>query len=92
VDVLLTSQPSPTPQPFCPSTCRSLPLPAVKGYAWSGGGQGIIRVDVSADGGKTWHTANLQKVPQKRGAGFAAACQQLHAPCALCWGGSNWWS
>ncbi len=40
---------------------------AVKGYAWSGGGQGIIRVDVSADGGKTWHDAQLHKVPQKRG-------------------------
>lgn len=40
---------------------------AVKGYAWSGGGQGIIRVDVSADGGKTWHDATLHKVPQKRG-------------------------
>ena len=26
----------------------------VKGYAWSGGGRDIIRVDVSADGGKTW--------------------------------------
>jgi len=26
----------------------------VKGYSWSGGGRGIIRVDVSADGGKTW--------------------------------------
>nr|KAG5706776.1 hypothetical protein BaRGS_007279 [Batillaria attramentaria] len=32
----------------------------VRGYAWSGGGRGIIRVDVSADGGKTWHTAELQ--------------------------------
>lgn len=32
----------------------------VKGYAWSGGGRGIIRVDVSADGGKTWHEANLK--------------------------------
>lgn len=41
--------------------------PAVKGYAWSGGGQGIIRVDVSADGGKTWQDAELKKVPQKRG-------------------------
>ena len=26
----------------------------VQGYAWSGGGRDIIRVDVSADGGKTW--------------------------------------
>ena len=50
--------------PACP--------PAVKGYAWSGGGQGIIRVDVSADGGKTWHTAELKKVPQKRGGGVVA--------------------
>lgn len=36
----------------------------VKGYAWSGGGRGIIRVDVSADGGKTWTDAALQSVPQ----------------------------
>ena len=65
-----------------PSSCRpsrrcspprpTLPLhpsrsAAVKGYAWSGGGQGIIRVDVSADGGQTWHVAELEKVPQKRG-------------------------
>ena len=26
----------------------------VKGWAWSGGGRGIVRVDVTADGGKTW--------------------------------------
>lgn len=31
----------------------------VKGYAYSGGGRGIIRVDVSIDGGKTWQVANL---------------------------------
>ena len=31
----------------------------VKGFAWSGGGRGIVRVDVSADDGKTWHTATL---------------------------------
>jgi len=31
----------------------------VKGYAWSGGGRPIIRVDVSADGGTTWHNAQL---------------------------------
>jgi sulfite oxidase len=28
-----------------------------KGWAWAGGGRGIARVDVSADGGKTWHEA-----------------------------------
>ncbi|XP_029660614.1 probable sulfite oxidase, mitochondrial isoform X1 [Formica exsecta] len=31
----------------------------VKGYAWSGGGRKIIRVDVTNDKGKTWHTADL---------------------------------
>ncbi|XP_063982635.1 sulfite oxidase [Diachasmimorpha longicaudata] len=29
----------------------------VKGYAWSGGGNKIIRVDLTADQGKTWHVA-----------------------------------
>ena len=36
----------------------------VKGYAWSGGGRGIIRVDVSVDGGKTWQKADLQQAKQ----------------------------
>ncbi len=31
----------------------------VKGYAYSGGGRGIVRVDVSIDGGETWKTAAL---------------------------------
>ncbi len=31
----------------------------VQGYAYSGGGRGIVRVDVSSDGGATWKTANL---------------------------------
>ncbi|XP_077583044.1 sulfite oxidase, mitochondrial [Stigmatopora nigra] len=32
----------------------------VKGYAWSGGGRGVVRVDVSLDGGKTWQVARLK--------------------------------
>jgi sulfite oxidase len=32
----------------------------VKGYAWSGGGRGIVRVDLSMDEGRTWHNAHLQ--------------------------------
>ena len=32
---------------------------SLKGYAWSGGGRGIVRVDVSLDGGKSWQVANL---------------------------------
>lgn len=31
----------------------------VKGYAWSGGGRKIVRVDLTADGGKTWSTASF---------------------------------
>ncbi|XP_045468976.1 sulfite oxidase, mitochondrial-like isoform X2 [Harmonia axyridis] len=31
----------------------------VKGYAFSGGGQKILRVDVSSDQGVTWHTAEF---------------------------------
>ena len=31
----------------------------VEGYAWSGGGRKITRVDVSADDGKSWHQADL---------------------------------
>lgn len=32
----------------------------VEGYAISGGGREIVRVDVSADNGQTWHQAELQ--------------------------------
>lgn len=40
---------------------------SVSGYAWSGDGKAIIRVDVSADGGKTWQGATLRdNGPQKR--------------------------
>ena len=31
----------------------------VQGYAYSGGGRGIVRVDVSSDDGSTWKTATL---------------------------------
>lgn len=31
----------------------------VSGYAWSGGGRGIVRVEVSPDGGETWFNADL---------------------------------
>ncbi|WCJ27470.1 sulfite oxidase [Euphorbia peplus] len=35
----------------------------VRGYATSGGGRGIERVDVSIDGGKTWVEASRQQKP-----------------------------
>lgn len=38
----------------------------VRGYAWSGGGRGIVRVDTSTNDGDTWHTADIiQGPPQK---------------------------
>ncbi|KAI9738323.1 MAG: hypothetical protein M1834_008821 [Cirrosporium novae-zelandiae] len=35
----------------------------VEGYAFSGGGRDIVRVDVSADSGKTWYQAQLLPNP-----------------------------
>lgn len=32
----------------------------IKGYAWSGGGREVVRVDVSIDGGNTWKIAELK--------------------------------
>ncbi|KER31124.1 oxidoreductase molybdopterin binding domain protein [Opisthorchis viverrini] len=39
----------------------------VRGYAFSGGGRGILSVRVSADGGKTWHDATLAPVSPPTG-------------------------
>lgn len=44
---------------------RSAEEITVKGYAWSGGGREVIRVDVSLDGGKTWHVARLRSSDQE---------------------------
>jgi sulfite oxidase len=48
----------------------------ISGYAASGGGRGIERVDVSVDGGKTWMEASRY---QKKGIQYIsgdAKCQQ----------------
>ena len=37
------------------------------GYAWSGGGRAVSRVDVSTDSGATWHVAELIDPPQSKG-------------------------
>ena len=34
---------------------------AVEGYAFAGGGRSIVRVDLSTDGGRSWHQAELLK-------------------------------
>ncbi|XP_041267558.1 sulfite oxidase, mitochondrial isoform X2 [Onychostruthus taczanowskii] len=53
----------------------------VKGYAWSGGGREVVRVDVSLDGGRTWREAELGPRP-RRGRGWAWALWELRAPAA----------
>jgi hypothetical protein len=37
---------------------KTTPPGMCEGYAWSGGGRRIIRVDLTADGGKTWTSAD----------------------------------
>ena len=48
------------------SMCHNVPseVVAVRGYAYSGGGRNIIRVDVSADNGQTWHVATIDNPDQ----------------------------
>ena len=53
----------------------------VKGYAWAGGGRRIVRVDVSADGGKTWHAAEMGRgKEQPRGRAWAWTMWEATVP------------
>ncbi|KAM8720180.1 hypothetical protein ACLKA7_006256 [Drosophila subpalustris] len=57
--------------PVTSAICTPMPEERVKiddkgcitarGYAWSGGGRKIVRVDLTSDGGKTWHVAELEQ-------------------------------
>ena len=47
---------SPLDESHLPRDATNIPL---RGVAWSGGGREVVRVDVSADGGKTWHVAEI---------------------------------
>jgi sulfite oxidase len=38
----------------------------IRGYAWSGGGRDIVRVDITTDEGRTWTGANLIKPDERR--------------------------
>ncbi|CAO4387016.1 unnamed protein product [Caenorhabditis nigoni] len=33
----------------------------ISGYAWSGGGRGIIRIEISVDGGETWSSCEMEQ-------------------------------
>ena len=53
----------------------------IKGFAWSGGGRGIVRVDVSADDGATWHTATLgEGADQPEGRAWAWTFWEAEVP------------
>ena len=39
---------------------------SMSGFAWSGGGRGVIRVDVSVDGGKSWQMAELKEGSEQK--------------------------
>ncbi len=74
---LATAATAPEQQGICGHPCGGFPYASacasaaamraqVTGYAYSGGGQPIIRVDVSADGGESWTTAQLQPIDARR--------------------------
>jgi len=52
----------------------------VRGYALSGGGRGIQRVDVTVDGGRTWYAAHLQTDPQPYGRQWAWTIWEVTVP------------
>ena len=52
----------------------------IKGYAHSGGGRAINRVDVSVDGGKTWHDAKLNKPNQPPDRSWAWTLWSIKVP------------
>ncbi|KAM6038556.1 LOW QUALITY PROTEIN: sulfite oxidase, mitochondrial [Theristicus caerulescens] len=52
----------------------------VKGYAWSGGGREVVRVDVSLDGGRTWRVARLAGERPVPGRAWAWTLWELQAP------------
>ncbi|XP_035427515.1 sulfite oxidase, mitochondrial [Cygnus atratus] len=54
----------------------------VKGYAWSGGGRPVVRVDVSLDGGRTWQVARLSGERPPLGRAWAWVLWELQAPVA----------
>lgn len=54
----------------------------VRGYAWSGGGQPVARVDVSADGGASWLVVDVVGQEQRVRRGHALrACARMPPGC-----------
>ena len=57
---------------------------SARGYAFSGGGRDVVRVDVSADGGKSWQTAELKKLPQRTGKAWAWTLWEVRVDMQAC--------
>ncbi|KAG0249688.1 hypothetical protein BG011_009035 [Mortierella polycephala] len=46
-----------------------IPL-TIKGYAISGGGRGVYRVEISIDGGETWEAVKMEQKPERKSGMF----------------------
>lgn len=67
------------------SVDRDQEVITVEGIAWSGGGRRVVRVDVSADGGKTWVEANLKNgQDQRRRRAWAWSIWEVEIPVSKC--------
>jgi len=54
------------------------------GWAWSGGGRNIVRVDITGDGGESWATANIVKGgDQKFGRAWAWVFWECDVPAVI---------
>ncbi|XP_037823672.1 sulfite oxidase, mitochondrial isoform X2 [Lucilia sericata] len=52
----------------------------VRGYAWSGGGRRIVRVDLTADQGKSWHVATLEQEDEPDGRHYGWSLWTIRIP------------
>nr|CAG4719431.1 unnamed protein product [Naegleria fowleri] len=52
----------------------------VKGYALAGSGNGIERVDVTTDNGKTWYSADMEREPLKYNRNYAWSLWKVEVP------------
>jgi sulfite oxidase len=55
-----------------------------KGWAWSGGGRNIVRVDITGDGGKSWQAAEIKEGgDQKFGRAWAWVFWECEVPASV---------
>lgn len=52
----------------------------LKGYAWSGGGNRIVRVDITTDEGKTWHVADIEQTEEAPGRHWGWSLWSIKVP------------